>query len=134
MVAGKNYINLDSYIFNTTASYNNPTPISSPLTATVPFVKAQADHLYQLALSFQNLDYILAGFRINIFINYTNPMYSSFKANIYSLNTSNVNYLGFRYLLINSNFRKMYVSYHTTAIINTAMPVVPSVIPTTAYL
>jgi len=82
--------------------------------ATVPLAKAQVDNIYQLALSFQNLDYELINYRISIVTNYTNPQPTSFDVNVYSAFTSNIHQLGFRYLVINSNWRYVfYVSYIT---------------------
>jgi hypothetical protein len=79
--------------------------------ATIPFLNAQSDNQYKVAISFKNLDYILLNNLLDIGITYSNPQTSCLDVNVFSANTSNIRLLGIRYLVIKSSFTKLHVSY-----------------------
>ena len=100
-------------MFDTSMSYNNLSA-TSPLVAVVPFNNSQLDNLYVLGVSLLNIHYNIVNNIINIFATKSNQSASSFVASISSTYIQSIQMVGFQYLVISSNFKKMDLYSHTT--------------------
>jgi len=99
------------------------------MTATATFSRSQADNLYQLALSYHYLDYIIINSHVSFYINYSNPQPSCFNVNVYSANTSNYHLLSFRFLVISSNYNTKFSVSYVTLVINSVTAIYNAIVP-----